>query len=89
MSGGDCRACPRAGAVGEITSWVYDAQGRVIEGLVNDQVNSAPLRANQTNPVYGIAAGEQKVAAIRGAMKGGLINHLISNEHTAELLLKA
>ena len=85
----DIRAFTRAGAVGEITSWVYDAQGRVIEGLVNDQVNSAPLRANQTNPVYGIAAGEQKVAAIRGAMKGGLINHLISNEHTAELLLKA
>ncbi|APH73154.1 sugar-binding transcriptional regulator [Aquibium oceanicum] len=85
----DIRAFTRAGAVGEITSWVYDAEGRVIEGLVNDQVNSAPLRANQTNPVYGIAAGEQKVAAIRGAMKGGLINHLISNEHTAELLLKA
>ena len=85
----DIRAFTRAGAVGEITSWVYDARGKVIEGLVNDQVNSAPLRANQANPVYGIAAGEQKVAAIRGAMKGGLINHLISNEHTAELLLKA
>ncbi len=84
----DIRAFTRAGAVGEITSWVYDRDGVVIEGLVNDRVNSAPLVPGQKNPVYGIAAGEQKVEAIRGAMKGRLINCLITNEHTAELLLK-
>lgn len=85
----EIRALTRAGAVGEITSWVYDAEGKVIEGLVNDQVNSAPLVPEQENPVFGIAAGEQKVEAIRGAMTGKLINHLITNEHTAGLLLKS
>lgn len=84
----DIRAFARAGAVGEITSWVYDRDGKIIEGLVNDRVNSAPLVANPTNPVVGIAAGEAKVEGIRGAMTGGLINCLITNEHTAELLLK-
>ncbi|MFZ2103322.1 MAG: sugar-binding transcriptional regulator [Oricola sp.] len=84
----DIRAFNRAGAVGEITSWVYDRNGHVIEGLVNDRVNSSPLIANSANPVFGIAAGEAKVEAIRGAMTGKLINCLITNEHTAELLLK-
>jgi len=84
----EIRALNRAGAVGEITSWVYDKNGKVIEGLVNDRVNSAPLVVDSTNPVVGIAAGEAKVEAIRGAMKGRLINCLITNEHTAEQLLK-
>mgnify|MGYP000008809968 CR=1 FL=1 len=84
----DIRAFDRAGAVGEITSWVYDGEGKVIEGLINDRVNSAPLVAGSPNPIVGIAAGEAKVAAIRGAMKGRLINCLITNEYTAEQLLK-
>lgn len=88
LSRDDIRAFDRAGAVGEIISWVYDAEGRVIEGLVNDRVNSAPLVADSPNPVFGIAAGEAKVDGIRGAMTGKLINGLITNEHTAELLLK-
>jgi DNA-binding transcriptional regulator LsrR (DeoR family) len=84
----EIRAFNRAGAVGEITSWVYDKNGHVIEGLVNDRVNSAPLVTDSPNPIFGIAAGEAKVAAIKGAMVGKLINCLITNEHTAELLLK-
>ncbi|GAB4347720.1 MAG: sugar-binding transcriptional regulator [Oricola sp.] len=84
----DIRAFDRAGAVGEITSWVYDKDGQVIKGLINDRVNSAPLVVDSPNPVVGIAAGEAKVNAIRGAMKGKLINCLITNEYTAEQLLK-
>jgi DNA-binding transcriptional regulator LsrR (DeoR family) len=84
----ELRAYHKAGAAGEITSWVYDANGHIIDGLVNDRVNSAPLIVNSPNPVFGIAAGEAKVASIRGAMVGRLINCLITNEHTAELLLK-
>ena len=83
----DVRALDRAGAVGEITSWVYDAEGKLIDGLINDRVASAPLLVNPANPVVGIAAGEAKVQAILGAMRGRLINTLITNEHTAELLL--
>ena len=38
--------------------------------------------------VLGVAMGEAKRAAIRGALRGKLINGLITNESTAELLLK-
>lgn len=88
ISRDDIRALDKAGAVGEITSWVYDKKGQLIEGLINDRVASAPLQPNQQNPVVGIAAGEAKVAAIHGAIQGQLITSLITNEHTAALLLK-
>ncbi|MEZ5811827.1 MAG: sugar-binding transcriptional regulator [Rhizobiaceae bacterium] len=84
----EMRALNRAGAVGEITSWVYDQQGVVIDGLINDRVASAPLVANPANPVVGIAAGESKIVAISGALRGRLINSLITDEVTAEQLLK-
>jgi DNA-binding transcriptional regulator LsrR (DeoR family) len=88
ISRDDVRALDKAGAVGEITSWVYDKHGQLIDGLINDRVASAPLQPNQPNPVVGIAAGEAKVAAIHGAMRGHLITGLITNEFTAGLLLK-
>ena len=88
ISRDDVRALDKAGAVGEITSWVYDRHGHLIDGLINDRVASAPLQPNQSNPVIGIAAGEAKVAAIHGAMRGNLVTGLITNELTAGLLLK-
>lgn len=84
----ELRALEQSGAVGEITSWVYDAEGRLIHGLTNERVASAPLRPGQESPVIGIAAGEAKVPSIRGALRGKLLNGLITNEYTAELLLK-
>ena len=83
----EVRLLEKAGVVGEITSWLYDADGKLIEGLTNDRVASAPLVIDPENPVCGIAAGEAKVAAILGALRGKLINALITNEHTAEQLL--
>ncbi len=83
----EIRALGKAGAVGEITSWVYDAEGQLIDGLINDRVASAPLKPEPKNPVFGIAAGKNKVSAISGALRGRLINCLITNEATAEHLL--
>jgi len=84
----EMRALENAGAVGEITSWAYTQDGNLIDGLSNDLVASAPLMAARDKPVYGVAAGEAKVPAIAGALTGKLINCLITNETTAEQLLK-
>lgn len=83
----EARSLNRIGAVGEITSWVFDKNGKLVDGLINDRVASAPLFPNQEHPVYGIAVGEAKVESILGALRGRLINSLITNEATAELLL--
>ena len=77
----------KAGAVGEITGWLFDKDGRIIEGYANDRVNSVPLIPHHEKLVYGIASGAARVPAIRAAMLGGLINCLITNEATAELIL--
>lgn len=83
----EMRALKKAGGVGEITGWVYDRGGQLLDGLTNDLLASAPLRRSPGTPMFGIAAGHTKVPAILGALKGRLINCLITNESTAEQLL--
>lgn len=80
-------ALEKAGAVGEIISWVYDSNGNLVKGVIADRVTSAPLIAASGKPVFGVAAGDSKVGAILGALRGKLINSFITNERTAELIL--
>ena len=75
------------GAVGEIIGWVFDKNGSLLDCEVNERVASTPLIANPSKPVYAIAAGEEKVYAILGALRSKFINGLITNEYTAERLL--
>ena len=77
-----------AGAVGEITSWIYDARGVQIDAPFNSRVASAPLPKASDRDVVAVAAGRSKLAAIRAALAGRLINGLITNEVTAALLLE-
>ena len=88
LSRDEIAATTEAGAVGEIVSWLYDANGKIIDGPNNDRVTSVPLRPNRPEPIFGIAMGEPKVPAIKAAMLGRLINGLITDEHTAERLLE-
>lgn len=84
----ECRALLDAGAVGEIVGWVYDKEGKLVPGLTNDRVSSAPISAHNGNLVVGLALGNTKAKAILGALNGGLINGLITDELTAEALLQ-
>lgn len=76
-----------AGAAGEITSWVYDRDGNVIDCAFNARVASAPLPRAAERPVIAVASGEAKLPAIRAALRGRLVNGLITSEATAERLL--
>lgn len=87
ISDSDLKTVKNDGAVGEITSWLYDEHGQLLNNETNDKVVSYPLSNNATKPVYGIAAGTDKVAAINAALKGKLINSLITNEYTAKAIL--
>jgi DNA-binding transcriptional regulator LsrR (DeoR family) len=83
----EIRALMRAGAAGEITGWAYDHDGRLIEGLTNDRVLSVPLEQPAHRRVIGVAMARPRLPGIRGALRGRLINGLITNEAMAELLL--
>jgi DNA-binding transcriptional regulator LsrR (DeoR family) len=77
----------QAGAVGEIIGWAYDSAGKLIEGLSNDRVASASIPSREASLVIATAMGRNKLACIRAAIIGGLVNGLITDESTAEALL--
>lgn len=77
------------GAVGEMISWVFDKQGNLLDCTLNKRVASTPLKVNSDKPVFAIAAGEEKVMAILGAVRSRMVNGLITNEYTAERLLSS
>ncbi len=77
----------RAGAVGEVVGWSFDAQGHFIEGLTNGRVVSIPPQRDGPARVIGVAMGEKKVAALLGAVRGRLITSLITDERTADALI--
>jgi DNA-binding transcriptional regulator LsrR (DeoR family) len=84
----ELRAMVKAGAVGEITGWSFDASGRLIDGLVNDRVLSVPVDMPARRRIIGVAMAAGRYKAIKGAVTGKLINGLITNEAMAEQLLR-
>jgi DNA-binding transcriptional regulator LsrR (DeoR family) len=84
----EMRAMVKAGAVGEITGWSFDASGKLIDGLVNDRVLSVPLEGPARRKVVGVAMALGRFKAIKGALNGKLVNGLITNELMAHQLLK-
>lgn len=78
-----------AGAVTEIVGWTFDAVGRLIEGISNERVASAPIPSRNSSLVIGSAMGPRKLPGIRVALNGRIVNGLITDEATAEALLRA
>lgn len=87
ISEAELRALQKAGAVGEIVGWAFDREGRMIEGLTNDRVASAPIPSRERSLVVAAAMGERKLPGILGALTRRLVNGLITDERTAAALL--
>lgn len=87
ISEADLKALQNAGAVGEIVGWAFDREGRLIEGIINDRVTSAPIPPCETSLVIALAMGERKLPGIFAAIRGNLVNGLITDERTATSLL--
>ncbi len=83
----ELKALQKAGAVGEIVGWAYDQDGRLIDGITNDRVASAPLPSRERSLVIAIAMGARKVSGILAAVNRRLVNGLITDERTAAALL--
>jgi DNA-binding transcriptional regulator LsrR (DeoR family) len=87
-----------AGGVGEIAGWPFDADGRPIATSLHDRINGlsvgglSPGREDPQGPpgraVVGVGGGPRKRAAIAAALRGGLVNCLITDELTAQTLLE-
>ncbi|MEZ4658955.1 MAG: sugar-binding transcriptional regulator [Caldilineaceae bacterium] len=76
------------GAVGDLCLRFFDEDGKPVITSLNDRVIGISLAQLRKAPrAVGIAGGSDKVAAIRGALRGGWINVLITDRFTAEKLL--
>ena len=90
LSTADLQRLINKGAVGDILSRFFDAEGRIIDDEVHDRVISIPLDAlrDEKKLIIGVAGGASKVKAIRAALKEQYINVLITDEKTATELLR-
>ena len=79
----------KLGAAGEIAGWVYDSARRYMDFGINKRTGGVRVEADRDAMVIGIAAGPAKIRAIRAALSGNILNGLITDETTADALLRA
>ncbi len=80
----------QTGAVGDICALFFNQDGEYGEIEFNKRVVGITLDQIKYNPaeVIGVAGGYEKVEAILGALRGGLINTLITDDRAAEKILE-
>ena len=85
----DLKLLSRNGAVGDILLRFFDRYGTELdENLLTNHVISMSLsQLRNVERAIGIAGGLRKFEAIRGALRGRLINILVTDQFTAERLL--
>jgi DNA-binding transcriptional regulator LsrR (DeoR family) len=89
FSPSELRQLQAKGAVGDICMRFFDAQGHLVSTPLHNRVIGIELDAlKQVKRVVGVAGGARKEEAIRGALRGKLINVLITDKASAENLLK-
>ena len=76
------------GAVGDLCLRFYDSDGKPVETALDDSVIGISLESlRAVSRCIAVAGGQEKVTAIRGALRGGWINGLITDRLTAEALV--
>ena len=76
------------GAVGEVAGWAYDKLGTLLTKGTNTRIAGVPLEQPVQRLTIGVAGGLHKKDALLAALKGRLINGLITDEAVAELILR-
>lgn len=77
-----------SGAVGDLSGWYFDINGNHIKGALTDRTISLPLNEIRLKEKrMGIAMGPHKVNSVIGALRGGYINMLYTDEQTAQAVV--
>lgn len=73
-------------AIGDIATHFFSENGEVL-GLYENTLCASFENLKNAKQTVAVACGEDKVEAIRGALKTGLITTLVTDEHTAKKIL--
>ncbi|CAG7614310.1 sugar-binding transcriptional regulator [Actinacidiphila bryophytorum] len=85
---GDQRQLEALGAVGDVCTRYFDAEGRVVKADFDDHIiGISPEQLRAVDRRIGVAGGTSKIAAIRGAALGGWINVLVTDVEVARALV--
>lgn len=85
----EMQALSRKGAVGDVCSHLIDIHGNIVDKALDERTVAVPLDIiRQKKYRIGVAQGLSKVDSILGALNGGIVNVMITNEETAEWVLK-
>lgn len=88
ISATELAAVRAAGAVGDLCGGFFDAAGGLVREPFHDRLVGVTLDDLRRAPlVVASAGGEEKAAAVLGALRGGLIGGLVTDERTAERVL--
>lgn len=75
------------GAVGDIALRFIDTNGQPVQAELNERIIGIDIEHLRQIPrVVGVAGGENKIEPIRAALRGKLLNVLITDQATAEAL---
>ncbi|MFW6381420.1 MAG: sugar-binding transcriptional regulator [Bacillota bacterium] len=78
------------GSIGDICSRFFDVKGRACQLDINRRIVSLELDdLRQIDRVIGVAGGAEKVTSILGALRGGFINVLVTDNLTASRVLQS
>jgi lsr operon transcriptional repressor len=89
LSADDARGLREHGVVGDILGQFFDADGHVVELPIHGRRIGIDLSDLARIPkVVGVAGGRHKAEAILGALHGGFLNVLVTNELAAIRLLE-
>jgi len=79
----------RGGAVGDILAQFFNIGGEKVNCDLHEKIVAFPIEnLRKLGNVVGLAGGKNKVQAILGALHGRYINILITDEETADSLIK-
>jgi DNA-binding transcriptional regulator LsrR (DeoR family) len=85
----DLQAVTEAGAVGDIATVFFRADGSYRDIALNSRTSGPDLELfRRARHSICVASGRGKVEGLRAALQGGFINELIIDEPTARLLLE-
>ena len=84
----DIEQMQKAGGVGDLLGRFFDEEGQPVENPIEDRIIGLNLEDISQIPwSVVVAGGSEKVNVLRAALNKGFINVLITDHHTAQLLL--
>ena len=84
----DIEILSKEGAVGDIHGQYFNSEGVELDTFLQGKIIAIRLeKLKNMKQVIGVAGGEHKVESIKGALKGGFIHSLVTDERTARGLL--